>query len=196
MNRNDEKLSRFINAVNSEIDQKAAVIMNEAENKKAALLSEAEAKAQAAEEKYLSDNTKKIKNRFSRQLSIAELDAKKAVLLKRSQLTDSVFDGVIERLAEFRKTKAYPEHLVNAAKKAGADKDSVLLLAPDDISLGSYIAKALGLENITVEADASIRYGGICVMNRNKGTVTDLSFDLALEDQKKKFAAENHFSKQ
>ncbi|MBQ8569092.1 MAG: V-type ATP synthase subunit E [Oscillospiraceae bacterium] len=196
MNRNDEKLSRFINAVNSEIDEKAAVIMNEAENRKAALLGEAESKAKAAEEKYLSDNTKKIKNRISRQLSKAELDTKKEVLLKRAQLTDKVFEQVCERLEEFRKTKGYLDYLIKSAEKAGADSNSVLLLAPADVSCGSDIAKALKLDDIKVQADTGIRYGGICIMNTVNGTVTDFSFDLALEDSRKKFAAENHFSKQ
>ena len=94
MDKNNEKLQRFIDAVNGETERKVSEMLGEAEEEKKAILSEAERESEEFAERYFNNGNKKTGNRYVRDISKAELEMKKEVLRRREELTDEIFDVV------------------------------------------------------------------------------------------------------
>ena len=189
MEQNKEKLAKFIDAVNADVDGKVSELMQEAQSEKSHILDEAAAEAARTYEKHIGEASKKIGNRCVREISKAELDAKKESLRRREELTDTLFNDVCSRLEEFRATPDYETYTIKAAAEAGAGKDSVIFLAPYDMSRSAAVGKAVGTEDI--RQDSSIRLGGVSVLNSGSGIIIDRTFDTALKEQRKLFAAKN-----
>lgn len=188
----NEKLSRFIAAVNSETDKQVMDILDDAEREKERILAAAVSTAEEAKQRNLRDTLKMTDNKYVRMVSKTELAIKKEVLLCREELTKELFDRVIARIKEFTETTEY-EKLIFAKLEEENDLNTAkVCLAPAHMHMAESIKKAFGCIDVT--ADESIKYGGFFILRPEKGTVTDRTFDSALEEQHSMFASRNLLS--
>ncbi len=187
----EEKLKNFSAAVNSQVDSEIAAILDEAEKEKNIILNSAEAEAMFASEKHFSTGTKKNDYNYIRDLSVAELEMKKAVLNHRQKLASHVFSAVEEKISEYRKTPEYLESLIKTLLIINISGDTEIFLSNDDIKYAGTLKKAVQSGNVTFKADEKIQIGGLSVYNVSKGIINDKTFDSALEEQKKLFAMRN-----
>ncbi|MBP1561614.1 MAG: hypothetical protein J6C96_10315 [Oscillospiraceae bacterium] len=194
MDMNNEKLQKFIDAVNSEIENKVNDMLAEAEAEKKSILDEAERESQEAAEKHLNVNSKKNENRFVRDISKAELNMKKEVLQHRDELTAKVFAVVEQKIAEYRGTPKYVDMLIKKLLLIQVTEGSEIYLSPEDMKYADTLKKAIRAENVTFLPDEKIRLGGISVYNKQKGVISDKTFDLAVEEQKRIFTNSNAFA--
>ncbi len=190
INEQQDKLNRFIGAVNIETDNQVKQIIDEANEEKNTILSVAKANAESAKERHITDNIRMEKNRCMRIISKAEFDMKKEILMQRDKLTDELFADVVEKIVAFKTTSDYFDLLVDRITKAGVNADSEVCLAPSDIALVDKLKKATKVD-FTVIEDDSIKYGGCYVINRASSTVSDLTFDCAIKEQRTLFASKN-----
>ncbi len=195
MNTDNEKLNKFITAVNDEIDIKIKEMLEDAENERKAIIENAESEAEEAAEKHFNVYFQKSDKKFIKELSCAELDMKKAVIQHRETLVAKVFDVVEQRLLEFRKTPKYIDMMVKALLKLHISDNAEIFLASDDMKYAEILKKALPSHNISVSASEKIILGGMSVYNTDRGTIIDKTFDLALAESKRAFATSNAFSK-
>lgn len=194
MSTENEKLQKFICAVNDEIDEKVSAILDDAESIKKSILSAAEEESEEAADKYLNTSLKKNGNKFVRDLSKAELEMKKSVLRCREELSDKVFAKVEEKLAEYRKTNAYADTMIKKLLVLNVGNGSEIRLSPDDMKLSEVLKRVVKAENVTFISDSSIKLGGFSVYSKEKGTIVDKTFDLAVEEQKNLFVSSNAFA--
>ena len=194
MSTENEKLQKFICAVNDEIDEKVSAILDDAESIKKSILSAAEEESEKAADKYLNTSLKKNGNKFVRDLSKAELEMKKSVLRCREELSDKVFAKVEEKLAEYRKTNAYADTMIKKLLVLNVGNGSEIRLSPDDMKLSEVLKRVVKAENVTFISDSSIKLGGFSVYSKEKGTIVDKTFDLAVEEQKNLFVSSNAFA--
>lgn len=191
----NEKLNKFINAVNDEIDNKIKNIIDNAEKEKELILKQAEQEAEEAADKHFNINFQKNDKQFVRDVSCAELNAKKFVIQHREELVDSLFRNVEQRLINFKNTPGYIDMLIKNLLVMHISDDTEIYLCSDDMKYADLIKKAIPSKNIKICVSDKILLGGISVYNSAKGTIIDKTFDLALEEKKRAFANSNAFSK-
>lgn len=190
--KNAGKLNRFIAAVNCVAEKQAEEILGEAEEERKSILSAAQSLAEEEKERTVRNDLKMMSGRCVRMVSKAQLDMKKEILICREELTDKLFDSVKNKLAEYRKTKEYKEKLCRAVSEEDT-REARILLSPEDMRLSSEIKKAAE-KSASVAADETIRYGGFRILYSDKGIISDRTFDSALKEQRRAFAAGNLMS--
>lgn len=195
MDMNNEKLQRFIDAVNDETERKVSEMLGEAENEKKAILSEAERESEEFADRYFSTGSKKNGNRYVRDISRAELDMKKEVLRRREELTDEIFDAVKERLISYRSDPKYVDLLIKDLLLLRISDGAEVFLSPEDMKYADTLKKAIRSENVVFLPDEKIKLGGVSVYNKDSGTISDKTFDMAVEEQRRLFANSNYFAK-
>ncbi len=194
MDMNNEKLQKFIDAVNDEIEGKVNEMLAEADKERKNILAEAKRESKETAERHIDIGAKKTGSRYVRDISKAELNMKKTVLQHREELTEKVFEVVEKRLAEYRSDPKYVDMLVKNLLLMHVSDGAEIFLAPDDMKYADTLKKAIRSDNVTFSPDEKIRLGGLSVYNREKGTISDKTFDLAVEEQKRSFANSNAFS--
>lgn len=181
----------FIDAVNAEIDEKVNAVLADAEEEKKVIIGEAESFSVEAGAKTVSEKGEKM---YVRDVSKAELNMKKSVIKHRDELADKVFKAVEMRLNEFRSDPKYVDLLIKNLLLTHVSDGAEIFLSPDDMKYAEMLKKAIPQCNATFSPDANIRLGGLSVYNAEKGTVLDKTFDSAVEEQKRAFAAANLFA--
>ena len=102
---------------------------------------------------------------------------------------------VKKRLEEYRKTDAYSKKLADMLASSGISGSVEIRLAPEDMKLADSLKKGIKAET-EFKADGNIKLGGLAVYFKDKGTVLDKTFDLALEEQREIFTSSNAFVQQ
>lgn len=194
MDMNNEKLQKFIDAVNDEIDGKVNEMLAEAENERKSILANAKLESEESAERHFIVGTQKNGNRYVRDISRAELNMKKAVLQHREELTAKIFKVVEKRLISYHDDPKYVDMLIKNLLVMHVADGSEIFLAPDDMKYADTLKKALRSDNVTFSPDEKIRLGGLSVYNKAKGTISDKTFDLAVEEQKRSFANSSAFA--
>ncbi len=194
MEMDNQKLQKFVDAVNDEIEQKVNVLLNEAEEEKNAILENAKVKSKEATEKRLADSKKKCELKYVRDITQNEMQMKRDVLLYREKLTDELMEDVKLRLVEFMSNIDYVDYLVKLMLTSNISDNSVIYLSSEDIKYSAKLNKAIKADNITFEVDSNIKIGGLSIYNKEKETIVNKTFDLLLEEQKQKFINMNAFA--
>ncbi len=194
MTTDNEKLNKFINAVNDEIDSKIKNMIDNAESEKNIILNQAEQDAKEAAERHYNINYQKNDKFFVREISCSELNAKKYIIQHRKQIVDKLFKNIEQRLINFRTTPKYVDMLVKNLLLMHVSDGSEIYLCSEDMKYSELLKKAVTVENLKILVSDKILLGGIMVYNPEKGTIIDKTFDLALEEKKKAFTNSNAFA--
>lgn len=191
-----EKLSKFKNAVFREVDAKTEQIRREAEEKKEEEIRKIKEQLNLDASEEIRTKTEQIRQKFSQETAKCSLDAKRNLLAKRSELTQKLFDETAKRLAAFSKTEEYQALLL---KKITSFSASVNVSAPEllvgaaDYEKKDAIEKAFG-HDCTVTCDQSITLGGFIVRDIKNGLFYDETFAQKLADQKSYFIEHSIFN--
>ena len=190
----NEKLNKFINAVNDEIDIKIQNMLDSAECERIVILNQAEQDAKEEAEKYYKVNYQKNDKKFVREISCSELNAKKNIIQHREKIVDKLFKNVEQRLIEFRATPKYVDMLVKKILLTHISDGSEIYLCSEDMQYSELLRKAVSVKNLKILVSDKILLGGIMVYNPEKGTIVDKTFDLALQEKKRAFTNSNAFA--
>ncbi|WP_124100826.1 V-type ATP synthase subunit E [Ruminococcus sp. Marseille-P6503] len=182
-----QKLRRFKDAVYTEAEGKVNKLISEARSEKDAKLKEAResVSSRISEEKLRID--KEQRQRLTREVSAARLEAQRRILLHREELSGRVFENVKKRLEDFRNSGGYSvwlERAVMTAREQYPEQTGVIILSPAD---EKYAAKLKSVSGFEAEADPSILLGGVSVRFDNINVVIDCTFDSALEEESESF---------
>ena len=183
------KLSKFEKAVFAEVEAKVGEIHRQAEADKESTLRQSETDLRLQAEEAVQKQTQDIRRKSKREVAKFGLDAKRSVLKKRGEITDSIFAAVSRKLEEFRAAPDYEAYLLSrvaAFAQANPLANVRLLLAPADLPLAPKVREAYGLP-CEVLASASVRLGGFIVRDAADSVYFDESLGQKLEDQKSYF---------
>lgn len=190
--KDDLKLENFITAVYSEADKKSDSIIEAAVSSSDRVLNQADSKARMESEKYIIETRKRLETKTVKTIAKAELDGKKSILAKREELTEKIFDNVVIKLSEFRKTDEYLRHLINVVREQNPEIGVKICLMPSDMGFADKIKEASGTLCEFTE-DKTIRIGGIIFYYESGGYVIDKTLDNAFEAQRASFHKKNYF---
>jgi V/A-type H+-transporting ATPase subunit E len=192
----EEKLSKFMIAINEYAKEQHDKIMRDLESQNTAELEKAEKEFREDSYKTIQKKTGEIRSMISRELASKELEGKKALLARRTAIENSVFEKAAEKLEEFTKTDAYKTYLRKAAAEArkafakcGEDSlaSTIIYIRNRDKKCSPLIKTAFGSE-CTVKVDQNIVLGGLRAENAEIGRVVNVTLDAALEEQHEWFA--------
>jgi vacuolar-type H+-ATPase subunit E/Vma4 len=190
----DVKLSRFINAVNEDIDSKVAVIISGAESERDDIIEDAKKQADEQSQKLYDDSVKRLSQKITRSIAQSEFAAKKDILKHREELSEKLFDEVEEKLGTLRASKDYPDILVKKLALTSIEDGTEIALCPDDMKYADFLKKSLKAENVNFVPDGNIRNGGFSIFNKENGTIIDKTFDGAVDEQRVLFTNRNIFA--
>ena len=188
MQSQDEKLGKFLQAINEYSEKQRQLIMLEVEEQNRIELERAEKETLADTYRMISLRTADVRSSIKRQLSAQELKSRKALLEKRGDIERRVFSEAAQKLSKFTETADYGKYLKGCAK-AAADAfkrdsaDAVFRLRPCDMKYSSDIASAYG-SGCSFEEDASVPIGGLVALSRSLGVALDLTLGSRLDEQK------------
>ena len=191
----EEKLSKFMLAINEYAQEQHDKIMREVEAQNAVELEKAEKEFREESYKTIQRRTGEVRSMISRELAEKESAGKKALLARRNEIEKEVFERAAAKLEEFTKTDAYKTYLRRAAieaKKAfircGEEHmaSTVIYIRDRDKKCSPLIKTAF--VDCTVKVDPDIILGGLRAENTEIGRVLDVTLDVTLEQQHEWFA--------
>ena len=191
----EEKLSKFMLAINEYAQEQHDKIMREVEAQNAIELEKAEKEFREESYKTIQRRTGEVRSMISRELAEKESAGKKALLARRNAIEQEVFERAAAKLEEFTKTDAYKTYLRRAAIEAkktfikcGEEHmaSTVIYIRDRDKKCSPLIKTAFG--DCTVKVDPTIVLGGLRAENAEIGRVLDVTLDVNLEQQHEWFA--------
>lgn len=190
MANSDEKVSKFVQAITDYAEEQRQKIHQEVEDYKIERLTQAEQEVLADAYDLIQRERMELKNNASREMSRRELDARKKLLGKRRDMTETIFAEVKEQLAAYTATPEYRQSLKDSLTAMAARmpaEGTVYEVAPRDEALFPDLT-ALCPAGSRVETSADIHLGGLRGLNAATGMLADDSLDTKLDIQREWFA--------
>lgn len=185
-----EKLQRFTESVNIEVEEHITKIINEANEQSRNALKSAEDEALLDAYNKIQKTVKETEAKYSRMYALEEQKMRMDSLRHREELSEKIFSDIEEKLYSFAKTPSYADYLMKIVAEENYSKCAVLSLSPNDSKYSDKLSAKTGCE---VRLDDSIKIGGVMIIDAERGVVIDRTFDNALEEQKKSFSSKYSF---
>lgn len=186
-----KKLDRFTAAILAEATAETERVMAEVREKRKAAFDEAEDQVLLDAYHYIRGEVARIKTEAGREVSRHMLDNKRALYLRREEISREVFAQVRQRIAAFTQTDAYTVRLRELLRRsinvlAGAD-DITVYLRTQDMALADALRAEAGKTPLAV-AEGEFTLGGLIAESPSLGRQVDASFDSAMADLSGHFA--------
>jgi len=185
MTNDNEKISVFLDNINSDAEARCKQIKQEADRYVMQELNKTRQRAHEDLKSFRKTEIDRLNEETNADFSELEAQEKKKLLNRRSQITDEVFDKATAKLTDFVNSEKYIDFLKKsiASIKETIGEDSVIILKPND---KKYEAELLTLCN-QIKYDPSIEIGGCKAENIGGRVTADDTLDARLEAEKTEF---------
>lgn len=189
MQSQDEKLEKFLQAINEYSRKQRAAILMELEAQNSIELQRAENETLSDAYRLIQLRTADVRRSVQSELSRFEQQSRRELLEKRGELIASVMADASAALGRFAKTPQYDDYLARVAKAlskdfAGSAGETVFRLRPCDMDKAELIHRAFAHE-CSFRQEESIGLGGFTAENRGLGLFVDATLDSRLEQQRR-----------
>ncbi|MCI5816090.1 V-type ATP synthase subunit E [Ruminococcus sp.] len=184
-----EKLDRFVNSVNGEVDVQISGMLREAEKEGEAIKSSAKDDALKASYDRIQKAVKDTEAQYKRMIAQAEQEHHRSLLSHREALVEKIFDNIRKRLVQFRQSEDYPAYLQKQLRDVKLSADSIIYLAPADMQYADLLKGSSGAQ---VCEDDSIQLGGLSITAKDSKCIMDKTLDTAFDEQRKAFSTTYH----
>lgn len=184
-----EKLDRFVNSVNGEVDVQISGMLREAEKEGEAIKSSAKDDALKASYDRIQKAVKDTEAQYKRMIAQAEQEHHRSLLSHREALVEKIFDNIRKRLVQFRQSEDYPAYLQKQLRDVKLSADSIIYLAPADMQYADLLKGSSGAQ---VCEDDSIQLGGLSITAKESKCIMDKTLDTAFDEQRKAFSTTYH----
>lgn len=185
-----EKLGRFVNSVNSEVDEKINKIISEAELQKNNLIRKTEDEALLNAYNKIQKSVREIESKYRRMLALKQQQLKSDCLRRREILAESIFDSVKKQICLFTASEKYRNYLISLVKNEDIHENSVIMISEKDMKYSEILNSMFKCK---VESDPEIEIGGIVIVDNDNGIAIDRTLDSAFEEQRKSFSSRYKF---
>lgn len=185
-----EKLGRFVNSVNSEVDEKINKIISEAELQKNNLIRKTEDEALLNAYNKIQKSVREIESKYLRMLALKQQQLKSDCLRRREVLAERIFDSVKKQICLFTASEKYQNYLISLVKNEDIHENSVIMISEKDMKYSEILNSMFKCK---VELDPEIEIGGIVIVDNDNGIAIDRTLDSAFEEQRKSFSSRYKF---
>lgn len=196
----DEKLSKFLLAINAYAENQRSKIMDEVEEHNHEELKKAEHDVLSESYTMIQNEISELQSDIRRKISTAETDERNSLIQERTKIENKVFDEVVRKLTEFSHFEQYKDLLCKDAQEikdslnCGNDGEELTVYVKDDDLKFTDDLKSIFGSKCEVTADNSIKVGGLRVFSKNQSVIADMTFDSALGDKHEWFAENSGLS--
>lgn len=184
-----EKLDRFVNSVDGEVDAQISDMLQEAQQQGDAIKASAKDEALKASYDRIQKAVKETEAQYKRMIAQAEQEHHCSLLSHREALVEKIFDNIRQRLMQFHAGTSYPAYLRKQLQDIRLDADSIIYLSPADMQYADLLKGTSGAQ---VCQDDSIQLGGLSVTSRDSKCIIDKTLDTAFDEQRKAFSTTYH----
>lgn len=189
MATNEEKLSKFNEAIHHYAEEQRRKIEDEVKKFKEKELNEAENEVLLEAYQLIQKEMAQMRNNITKEMAHREMDARRELLEKRRKIMEEIFTQAAERLKEFAQSQEYQDWMKRHCQKLAetfSQPGTVLFVRPEDRKLESLLKSAFGTA-CEVQEDEEIHLGGVRAQNLAMGLVADDTLDALLENQQEWF---------
>ena len=194
----EEKIERFVAAIEADARSESDVIQREIERETEAALTAAEDDALNETYRYIKARSADERTRSGRGVSRHMMARKNAINARRERMAEQVMESVRARLSEYVQTPAYAERLKKSARDAWeaiGRGDTTLYLREADMPLQGVLADALKDAAASVGAAPKVTFkagdmelGGLTAVSAATNLMADETFDTKFEELRGHFA--------
>lgn len=186
------KTDNFLKALQKYADEQRNAMRDEVGQLKEERIKEAEEKGRYDSEKYIKDKLEESRNRETSKLAKMMQESQKKLFLERAKMTERVFEKAEKKLIDYTKTAEYKEGLFEYAKSIASlfgNNSCVVYVNENDLDCAEKISSVFGDigGKAEVEADKSIKIGGIKGWCKAMNIVADETLDSKLSAQREWF---------
>lgn len=185
----NNKTDNFLKAIKGYAKHQKNVMQGEVKQLKAERLREAEEKAKRDSELLVKEKLNETHNRLTAQLASQTQEGQRRLFIERSAMTEEIFREAADKLLQFTQTKAYPAKLKASAQAIAGlfgGKPCVLYLSERDMGEANGLKSLFG-GSAEVQADKTIKIGGVKGYCESMGIIADETLDSKLEAQREWF---------
>ncbi len=185
----EEKLAMMRESILSETKLKADKLVSDAENESSRIVLEASDKYYADAQKSIESEKTAIASKYAKQTAALRSQMQKDILMHRNMLTEKLFDGVREKLKEFRNTKEYKEYIsrcISEYKKSYDIENAEVRVSAADMQRAELFEDLP--RSVKITCDDTIALGGVKIKPANVGVICDGTLDAALIKQAENFS--------
>ena len=185
MNTENEKISVFLDNINSDADARCKTIRQEADRYVMQELSKARQRAHEDVKAFRKTEIDRLNEETNAGFSELEAQEKKKLIDRRSEITNEVFSKAKVKLIDFTKSDKYLDFLVKSINsiKTAIGEDTVIIVKPDDKKYEAELSKLCK----EIKYDPSIKIGGCKAENFANKLIADDTLDARLEAEKANF---------
>lgn len=187
----NQKLDHFTDAIMAEAKAEKSRTIRQMTRRREKALNAAEDQILRESYNYIHAEVSRIKAEAGRQVSGRMLDNKRAVYLRREQISKEVFAAVREKIAAYTASRAYGgrlrELLVEAMGRLDGAEDVRVYLRPADMIYTADLADVAEHVHLSF-LEGEFQLGGLVVESPSLGLRCDSSFDSIAETLEGHFA--------
>lgn len=184
-----EKLDRFVNSVDDEVDAQISDMIQEAQQQGDEIKATAKDAALKASYDRIQKAVKETEAQYKRMIAQAEQEHHCSLLSHREALVEKIFENIRQRLVQFHQGASYPAYLQKQIRDVKLDANSVIYLAPADMQYADLLKGTSGAQ---VCEDDSILLGGLSITAKDSKCIIDKTLDTAFDEQRKAFSTTYH----
>ena len=183
------KIDRFVEAIMKESEKKRELIEQETKQYIKDEISKCESQLKRESYTFMQKRSSAIREDIGREIAEKQLEGRKALFRRRTEITDDVFNKTALKLTAFTQTPEYKDFLIRSAKKLSElfNGGVVLYVRPADVKLAQAAAGGI-FSDINVQEDNSIAIGGFKASDKDGKIIADDTLDIRLESKRGWFA--------
>ena len=182
----NQKLTRFMDAVNRSTDAEIAKAVREAEQEAQALLEQAQAQCRAEAAREITEQKAAITAKYQRRMSQVGYRGKTALLSRRQALLMELFAALREKLTAFTDSADYLPWLKKLLEQNPPEENATILLREADLKQQAALEQAITVP-VSFRADPSILLGGLSVLSADGRRCRNHTLDEAYAEQLRNF---------
>lgn len=184
-----DKTDNFLKAIKRYAKEQKTAMHGEVRQLKTERLKEAEEEAKRESQRRIKEKLRESRSRKTAQFAKTVREGRSKLFLERAAMVDEIFELAEKKLAAYTASAEYAVQLKDSAKAIAElfeDKDCVITLNERDLGAAEEI-KGFFSGSVQVQADNSIRIGGVRGWCESKSIIADETLDTKLEAQREWF---------
>lgn len=140
-------------------------------------------------EKTIAEETYKAEQMKNREILQANKQAKRSLIELRAQLTNDLFDGVLDMITDFIESEEYFDLLTENIKKVAEQypQGVTVSICKRDMDYENIVLKIKGIDGVSVVEGSNEMLGGFTAQVNGKNIFIDNSYRTKLKEAKSSF---------
>lgn len=184
-----DKTDNFLKAIKKYAKEQKTAMHGEVKQFKTERLKTAEEEAKRESQLLVKEKLREARSRQTARFAKTVREGQSRLFLERAAMVDEIFDLAAQKLVAYTAEARYTQQLKESAKAIAElfdNNDCVLFMNERDLGMAEELKGFFG-GNVQVQADSSIKIGGVRGYCESKSIIADETLDSKLDAQREWF---------